>query len=201
MYDPIAHHLHAQTQIHLNSKKARTWNASGQQPPISRPPARQVGGQREPPKRRAMTHCPRNPRGNHRVRVSQSVGQSRTLRGAKFFAYAAFSLAAKISKILNFWFKIHSFVQFPPSDKILGNDNFNTSPICYPNGVFAAEAVFVPWVGHGQFFLSSDESDVWQCEPPVSIGTTTNSDQVLISATPTKCNYGVQMPQIATSTH
>ena len=160
-----------------------------------------MGGQHEPPKRRARTHCPRSPCGNYRVRVSQSVCQARTLRGAKFFAYAAFSLAAKISKILNFCFKIHSFVQFRPSDLILGNDNFNTSPICYPNGVFAAEAVFVPWVGHGQFFLSSDESDVWQCEPPVSIGTTANSGQVLMSATPRKCNYRLQMPQIAILTH
>ena len=37
VYDLLAHHLHAQAHIRLNSGKTRIWNASGQRPPISRP--------------------------------------------------------------------------------------------------------------------------------------------------------------------
>ena len=33
VYDLLAHHLHAQAHIRLNSGKTRIWNASGQQPP------------------------------------------------------------------------------------------------------------------------------------------------------------------------
>ena len=53
-----------------------------------------------------------------------------------------------------------------PNELILGNDN--TSPICSPNGVWAAQAAFAPRVANAKFFVPSDEWDVWQCEPPVS---------------------------------
>ena len=61
---------------------------------------------------------------------------------------------------------VHNFVLLPPSEPTLGNDN--TSPICSPNGVWAAQAAFAPRVANAKFFVSSDEWDVWQCEPPVS---------------------------------
>ena len=61
---------------------------------------------------------------------------------------------------------VHNFALLPPNEPILGNDN--TSPICSPNGVWAAQAAFAPRVANAKFFVSSDEWDVWQCEPPVS---------------------------------
>ena len=54
----------------------------------------------------------------------------------------------------------------PPNEPILGNDN--TSPICSPNGVCAAQAAFAPRVANAKFFVSSDEWYVWKCEQPVS---------------------------------
>ena len=56
--------------------------------------------------------------------------------------------------------------QCPPSDPIFGSDN--TSPVCCPNGVLAAQAVFAPQVANAKLFVSNDEWEVWQCEQPVS---------------------------------
>ena len=61
---------------------------------------------------------------------------------------------------------VHNFVLLPPNERNLSNDN--TSPICSPNGVWAAQAAFAPWVANARFFVSSDAWDVWQCELPVS---------------------------------
>ena len=50
---------------------------------------------------------------------------------------------------------VHNFALLPPNEPILGNDN--TSPICSPNGVWAAQAAFAPRVANAKFFVSSDE--------------------------------------------
>ena len=54
----------------------------------------------------------------------------------------------------------------PPSDPILGSDN--TSPVCCPIGVLAAQAALAPQVANAKLSVSSDEWEVWQCEQPVS---------------------------------
>ena len=53
---------------------------------------------------------------------------------------------------------VHNFVLVPPNEPILGNDN--TSPICFPNGVWAAQAAFAPRVANAKFFVSSDENSL-----------------------------------------
>ena len=56
--------------------------------------------------------------------------------------------------------------QCPPSDPSFGSDN--TSPVCCPIGVLAAQAALAPQVANAKLSVSNDEWEVWQCEQPVS---------------------------------
>ena len=53
-----------------------------------------------------------------------------------------------------------------PATPIFGSDN--TSPICCPNSVLAAQAAFAPQVANVKLCVSNDEWEVWQCGQPVS---------------------------------
>ena len=53
-----------------------------------------------------------------------------------------------------------------PATPIFGTDN--TSPVCCPNGVLAAQAACAPQVANVKLCVSNDEWEVWQCGRPVS---------------------------------